>query len=308
MDEVCFDRMVPAEVVGRREACNLAYLPVGSLEWHGPHMPFGTDYMTVTHVAEECARRYGGVAFPAIYYGDVRYILQECREEWRQSYQKDMRVPEAYAEAFPLNMTKERPLFTTPTQPDDGSLAEEPLDFTRDEQEQFFSRLIARTMLAVHLYGFRHILLLPGHGPNPGYCRRAEDIYRQNVRRRTAFGEPAKTRTEFYIDYAKDAEPHLQKIWTHACKWEASITMVAEPGTVHLDQLPEDPKALVPGYLGHPFITEADGYNPDRKDLWPTLDALDPRNGASAEYGGRQLEAVLAGLGPVIAELKGGNS
>ncbi len=97
MTEVRFDRMVPAEVVARREARNLAYLPVGSLEWHGPHMPFGTDYMTVNHLAQECARRLGGVVFPPIYYADVRFILQECRPEWRNSYARDMRVPKEWA-------------------------------------------------------------------------------------------------------------------------------------------------------------------------------------------------------------------
>jgi len=33
MTEIRFDHMIPAEVVARREACNLAYLPVGALEW-----------------------------------------------------------------------------------------------------------------------------------------------------------------------------------------------------------------------------------------------------------------------------------
>ena len=59
MEQVRFDLMVPAEIRARREACNLAYLPVGSLEWHGPHMPFGTDYLTVTHLADQAARREG---------------------------------------------------------------------------------------------------------------------------------------------------------------------------------------------------------------------------------------------------------
>ena len=98
------------EVVPRREACNLAYLPVGSLEWHGPHLPFGTDYMTVTHLAEEAARRYGGVVFPPIYYSDVRYYLQECRREWRESYLQEMQVPGAFVDAFGLESHKTKDL------------------------------------------------------------------------------------------------------------------------------------------------------------------------------------------------------
>lgn len=93
LEPVRFDMMVPARILARRQACNLAYLPVGSLEWHGPHVPFGTDYLTVTHLAEEAARRFGGVVFPPLYYGDGRYYLQECRLEWRKSYAREMELP-----------------------------------------------------------------------------------------------------------------------------------------------------------------------------------------------------------------------
>lgn len=303
MTEVRFDRMVPAMVRERREACNLAYLPVGGLEWHGSHMPFGTDYFTVTHIAEEAARRFGGVAFPPMYYGDVRYLLQECRVEWRQTYVREMGVPEAYASAFPLQDADGSPGYECPTQPDDGPETEDPLGFSKEEQGRFFAHLIARTMLAVHLYGFRHIMLLPGHGPNPEYCRRAEQTYRQNVLRRSGFGPPAKTVTWFYIEAARGVEPLLKNHWVHADKWEGSITMVAAPGTVHLDLLPSDPKVIPPAYLGHPYLTETEGYNAEMQDLWHSFDALDPRNGTSEEYGRRQVEGVLKGLSQVVGEL-----
>ena len=300
MDEVRFDRMVPSAIVARREACNLAYLPVGSVEWHGDHMPFGTDYFTVTHIAEEAARRFGGVVFPPIYYGDVRYILQECRPEWRQTYVRTMRVPEAFAAAFPLRGDDGA---STPTQPDDGPMPDEPLEFTCDGQGRAFARHIAGVLLAVHLYGFRHILLLPGHGPNPPYCRAAEEVYRANVLRRSALGPPARTTTWFYIEAGKESEPMLRNHWIHADKWEGSVTMVAAPGTVHPDLLPTDPDAIPPAYLGYPYLSETEGYSPEHKDLWHSFDYLDPRNGTSEEYGREQLEHVVAKAGDVVADL-----
>jgi len=305
MEDVRFDRMVPVTVRTRRDACNLAYLPVGSLEWHGSHMPFGTDYMTVTHIAEEAARRFGGVVFPPICYGDVRYILQECRVEWRKTYTREMDVPEAYATAFPLQNADGQPGYECPTQPDDGPAAAEPLEFSRAGQEREFSRFIARTMLSIHLYGFRRIILLPGHGPNPKFCKSAEDVYRQNVLRRTAFGPPAKTLTWFYIEAGKEVEPLLKNHYIHADKWEGSITMVAAPGTVHLDLLPKDPKTIPPAYLGHPYLTETDGYSPACKHLWHSFDALDPRNGTSEEYGKAQVEGVIVRFGEVVREFMG---
>ena len=299
-EEIRFDRMVPAQVLARRDKCNLAYLPVGSLEWHGPHMPFGTDYMTVTYVAEEAARRLGGVAFPPMYYGDVRYILQECRPEWRQTYQHDMRVPEGHASAFGLEYAARRGEMTPPQ--DDGPAAQTPLGFSVEECEEFFSRLIARTLLAIHLYGFRNIVLLPGHGPNPVYCRRAEGIFHENVLRKKVLGEPARTLSWFYIESAKESEPLLNNHWIHADKWEGSFTMVAAPGTVHPECLPQDRDQLVPAYLGEPYLNETRGYSPEHRDIWYSFDRLDPHNGMSEEYGREQSEAVLQACGAAVAE------
>lgn len=304
MPEVRFDRMVPSQVVARREECNLAYLPVGSLEWHGPHMPFGTDYLTVAYLAEEAARRFGGVAFPPMYYGDIRYHLQECRLEWRHSYAREMGVPEEYGAVFPLQGEEGAYGYSCPTQPDDGPAAEVPLPFSLEEQQQSFAALIAQTLLSLHLYGFRRILLLPGHGPNPEPCRRAEEIYRQNVARRSALGPPARTMTWFYLEAAQAGEPLLKNHWIHADKFEGSLTMVAAPGTVHPELLPPTGE-LVPAYLGYPYLTETDGYNPECQDIWYSFDALDPRSGTTEEYGRAQWEGIVEAFGGVVREFLG---
>lgn len=36
-----YELLRPAEVVGRRTVCPLAYLPLGGIEWDGPHNPLG---------------------------------------------------------------------------------------------------------------------------------------------------------------------------------------------------------------------------------------------------------------------------
>ena len=35
MTEVRYERMLPRETVSARKACPLAYLPIGTVEWHG---------------------------------------------------------------------------------------------------------------------------------------------------------------------------------------------------------------------------------------------------------------------------------
>lgn len=298
--EVRFDRMVPTQIVARRTACNLAYLPVGCLEWHGAHMPFGTDYITVTHIAEQSARRHGGIVFPPIYYNDVRYQLHDRRVEWKNTYCRSLQIPEVFAQAFPLDCSQAG-ADAWPTVPDDGPEPADKLEFSHDEQCRAFARHIARVLTEIHLYGFRHILLLPGHGPNPQYCKTAEEIYRANIRRRSSFGPPARTLTYSYFGAVSQVEPMMGKIWLHADKWEGSVTMAAAPATVHLELLPTDPQAIPPAYLGHPYLTE-DGYTPATPELQQALDYFDPRHGTGAAYGRKQIRAVLKDLRGVIRQ------
>ena len=293
MREVRFDRMIPAQVVARRRACNLAYLPIGTQEWHGVHMPFGTDFMTATYFAERLARTVGGVAFPPLYFGDVRFHLHDSRKEWRKTYTRLMEIPESFGGAFPIQQADGSVGWDFPTVPDDGAVPPDPLPFSLAGQDADFVRLVAKTLLEIHLYGFRNIVLLPGHGPQPDSCRKAEEVYRENVARRKSFGPAARTATIAFWDRVAEVEPMLKGHWTHACRWEGSLVMVAAPETVHLEQLPRDEQEIPPAYLGLPYLTEDSGYDPQYRDLMPGILAMDPRRGTSARYGRRQFKALL---------------
>ncbi len=209
-EEVRFIRMVPKEIVRRRRACSVAYLPVGALEWHGKHLPFGTDCISVENISERAARKIGGVAFPVLLYGDVRYWLHDCRSEWRDEYVREMDIPRNHASAFPLEAKKDMSSYTTPTKPDEVSISK-PLPLSLEEQEKMFIRLIAYTILEIYLYGFNIIILLPGHGPNNKLCQKAEKLYLENTKRRKGFQPPALTKTIFYFDIASEIEPLLKK-------------------------------------------------------------------------------------------------
>jgi len=52
-----------AEVVSR---CPLAILPLGSLEFHGPHNPLGSDAIIISGIAERVAARTNAMLFPTI--------------------------------------------------------------------------------------------------------------------------------------------------------------------------------------------------------------------------------------------------
>ncbi|MEO3924142.1 creatininase family protein [Micromonosporaceae bacterium B7E4] len=49
-------------------AADFAVLPVGAVEWHGPHLPLGTDLILAEGFAGESAGTHRGVLFPPVAY------------------------------------------------------------------------------------------------------------------------------------------------------------------------------------------------------------------------------------------------
>jgi len=68
-EAVCYELLRPAQVKARREACPIAYIVAGSLEWHGFQNPLGTDSLKAHAICCEAALRHGGVVLPPFYQG-----------------------------------------------------------------------------------------------------------------------------------------------------------------------------------------------------------------------------------------------
>lgn len=62
----------PAEILRERLRSGLLWLPVGPLEWHGPHLPLGTDPFNAEATALACAERLGGLVLPTLFCGTER--------------------------------------------------------------------------------------------------------------------------------------------------------------------------------------------------------------------------------------------
>ncbi|GGF31346.1 creatininase family protein [Subtercola lobariae] len=50
-------------------ASPIAYLPLGTLEFHGPHLPIGLDALNAQALCETAARLTGGIVLPVVYQG-----------------------------------------------------------------------------------------------------------------------------------------------------------------------------------------------------------------------------------------------
>ena len=79
MTRVQFEELLPHEYVEARTNKPVAYLPVGTLEWHGEHDCLGLDAVKAHALAVHFAKQGGGLAFPAQFWGDNREYIMESR-------------------------------------------------------------------------------------------------------------------------------------------------------------------------------------------------------------------------------------
>ena len=76
-EKVRYAELLPHEFRFRLAHKPIAYLPLGTLEWHGEHLPLGSDAIISQGVMMECACQFGGIVMPPIHLGPDRSTLQE---------------------------------------------------------------------------------------------------------------------------------------------------------------------------------------------------------------------------------------
>jgi creatinine amidohydrolase len=68
-NKVNYETLLPHELEARIKQAPIAYIPLGTLEWHGPHMPLGADGLQSRYFFERLAELAGGVVLPMLYQG-----------------------------------------------------------------------------------------------------------------------------------------------------------------------------------------------------------------------------------------------
>ena len=69
MEKVLYQELRPGEFAERIAKMPIAYLPLGTLEWHGLHLPLGADGLQSQGLFCEMARRIGGIVLPMLFLG-----------------------------------------------------------------------------------------------------------------------------------------------------------------------------------------------------------------------------------------------
>lgn len=75
-EPVRYAELRPHQFRQRLQQRPVAYLPLGTLEWHGEHLPLGSDAIISEGLMCDCARRFGGIVMPPIHLGPDRSVVR----------------------------------------------------------------------------------------------------------------------------------------------------------------------------------------------------------------------------------------
>jgi creatinine amidohydrolase len=64
-----YEELLPVEFDEAFRRFPVCYVPIGSIEWHGEHLPLGVDAMRATMICQAASARFGGIVYPPIYSG-----------------------------------------------------------------------------------------------------------------------------------------------------------------------------------------------------------------------------------------------
>ena len=205
---VQYERLRPDQIIARREACPVAYLPIGTIEWHGEHNPVGLDSLKIHGLLIRCAEEIGGLVFPPLHYGENRaQALMDSNASSREPIADKMALP---ADNF------------TP-----GYMVE-----SITEQNRNYLSLLVHILHQIKSLGFKVVVIGAGHYPLLDHARAAAAHFHQEQSR-------PKMIVWAMSDYEL-VENKFTPCGDHAGKWETSLLMHLDPGMQDLTVLPED--------------------------------------------------------------------
>jgi len=213
-DEVRYHMLRPEQIVKRRKECSIAYVPIGTLEWHGVHNPLGADTLQAEGIAIRCAEK-GGLAFPPLYYGESRVeALMEANAKDRDKIAAKMELP----------VTN----FDAPRMP-----------FSAAEQVLNYHKLLFHILAELETLGFEVGVIVAGHYPLIDHARSAVLMFNQR-----RYDDKVRMLAWAFVDYLLVTD-QFDCAGDHAGGWETSHVMALHPQTVDLSLLPPKGEPLI---------------------------------------------------------------
>ena len=199
-ESVLYAELAPQEFLERVAACPVAYLPLGTLEYHGPHLPLGTDIMQGDCLFRLAAEQFGGIVMPGLFVGPDRHTQEDGVDYYGMDIYIDVARSPAY---YPLQQLPGSAYWVS---------------------DELYAQLIRAILSQLARAGFK-VIVGVGHGPSTSGFMAEADWAKE------ALGLTLLT------PYLKC---DLRYIHDHAGKSETSNIMHFYPELVHMDRLPKD--------------------------------------------------------------------
>jgi creatinine amidohydrolase len=220
---VLYELMRPDQVVAARDQTAVAFIPVGPLEWHGPHLPMGVDPMHAHEVAVRAAREVGGIVLPSMFAGTETVRPQTGAQSLRTlGLPEDLYIVGMDFPAFSVKSTY--------------------------FEESAFGIAVREVVQRVGESGFPNIVIVNGHGA----------VNHQAMLRRVA--AEANRRPPNVIYHLAFLPAPDARGPAHAAFVETAVSLAMFPDSVDCNRLPPDDEPLIYSQYG---IVDAKAFDGD---------------------------------------------
>jgi creatinine amidohydrolase len=216
-EKLLYEELTPGEFLARLEEAPIAYLPFGTLEWHGEHLPLGSDGIQSRGFFLRLAERVGGIVMPMLFFGPDRYKVVDGQE------------------LFGMDICVDKS-GTYPDQQMPGS--------AYWIGRNLFVQLLHEILTRLKRAGFR-IVVAHGHGPSNNAFSVNMDRWSEELG------------LKLFSCRRKDESDGLGIQTDHAAANETSLMMALRPDLVHMENLDQDPEVWPVGIQGKDPRTHA---------------------------------------------------
>lgn len=211
-EKVLYEELTPDEFSDRLAKCPVAYLPLGTLEWHSLHLPLGSDGIQSQEFFKRLALNVGGIVLPELFLGpDFDTIINS-----KEYYGMDCGKLFSSQCKYEIQQMKGSAYWVS--------------DSTFDLIMNGIIKQLGRA-------GFK-IVVAHGHGPSTSYIGRHSQEFRQkyNLIVMNCWGNDSS-------DLCLQCD--------HAAANETSIMMAVRPELVKMKNLPRDTAVWPLGMMGN---------------------------------------------------------
>lgn len=212
-EKVLYEELTPKEFLNRLAAAPVAYLPLGTLEWHGDHLPLGSDGIQSQEFFKRLATKAGGIVLPMLFLGPAG---RETEINGIEMYGMDMG-----------NYVKGEKFQYSPRQLAGSAYR---------VSDSTFANMLDNVMKQMSRAGFK-IVIAHGHGPSTNFVGKRVKEYKEkyNLVVMNCWGNDPS-------DICLQCD--------HAAANETSIMMQVRPELVKMDYLPADTSIWPLGIAG----------------------------------------------------------